>query len=258
MIVKAAPIIHARTKDIDFRANLLVVPDDFSATDVKWARKYIVDSTRYFELTNNYGRHIVFCNEKVIVVGVSIRIEDLYELCGCETSEYALVDLQRTNYAFVGFVLKKDTLKGAVDIPYTAFLEQYEKYMNLRWNDSLGVPGSMENTKASFQNFNFNDATFDENIARYMSGTTNYVVDSTLASSSAFVIHAIYAGLRKSKFAFCSNIPTANWVLESNFDVITSENAKSINETIKNKSKYLWVYLWIYESGIVVLCKSKL
>ena len=93
----AAPIIHARTKDIDFRSGLLTIPEHFNNSDVQWARKYILDSTRYFELAGEDGRWTAFCNEDVVVTGVSIYIENLYKKCNRQPC-YAQVDGKRRNY----------------------------------------------------------------------------------------------------------------------------------------------------------------
>lgn len=151
----AAPIIHARTKDIDFRSGLLTIPEHFNNSDVQWARKYILDSTRYFELAGEDGRWTAFCNEDVVVTGVSIYIENLYKKCNRQPC-YAQVDGKRRNYAFIGFVIQKSDITEAFDVPYSMLLEQYEKYMELRWDDSLDdTSDSLSATRVGYQSINF-------------------------------------------------------------------------------------------------------
>ena len=74
MDILAAPIIHARNVKHDFPSRLLVIPDDFLDSDIQWARSYILDSTACMELSGQEGRRVVFCNNKVVVTGISVFI----------------------------------------------------------------------------------------------------------------------------------------------------------------------------------------
>lgn len=236
MIISAAPIIHARTKNVDFRSNLLVVPTSFDSFDIQWVRKYITDSTRYFELVNELGRKVVCSNEKHIIVGLSIRIMDLYRLCNREP-QYDRVDGNRVNYAFIGFALEKDTVTEPVDISYSNYLEQYEKYMDLRWNDSINSSASLLHTKVDFCGFDFPRAENISNVLNNPEKSIPIAINSDIASIEAISAEAIILAASCDNFAFCSDLPNATSVVDSKFNIVTSTNAKSINDSINRSQK---------------------
>ena len=236
MIVSAAPLIHARTKNVDFRSNLLVVPSSFDSIDVQWVRKYITDSTRYFELANEYGRKVVCSNNNYIITGLSIRIGDLYRLCNKEP-QYDRVDGNRVNYAFIGFALEKHTVTEPIDIPYSAYLEQFEKYMGLRWNDSINESASLLHTRVEYCNLDFPRAANVSNILNIAPKSHPVAIDSSLASIEAISAEAIMLAAKCDNFAFCSDLPNATSVVDSQFGIVTSANAKSINDSINRSQK---------------------
>lgn len=230
MTISAAPIIHARTKDVDFRANLLVVPDDFSQQDVQWARKYIADSTRYFELAGNEGRRVVFSNDSFVVSGVSIRISDLYRLCG-KQPQYDKVDGNRTNYAFIGFVFPRNQIQNPFDISLCVYLDMFEKYMALRWSDS-NSPEALMHTRAAYEDISLHEATRVSNVLQISARSHPQVVDSKADTLESITAQAAILAAQQPHFAFCSDIPMANCVLESSFTNVTSTNANSITNSI--------------------------
>lgn len=233
MTISAAPIIHARTKDVDFRANLLVVPDDFSQQDVQWARKYIADSTRYFELAGNDGRRVVFSNDSFVVSGISIRIGDLYRMCG-KQPQYDKVDGNRTNYAFIGLVFRRNQIKNPFDISHCEYLDIFEKYMDLRWSDS-NSPEALLHTKAAYEDITLPKAAQISNVLPMSAGAHPQVVDIKADTLESITAQATMLAAQQPHFAFCSDIPMANCVLEGNFTVVTSPNAKSINESLNKR-----------------------
>lgn len=230
MQLPTAPIIHARTKDVDFRANLLVVPHDFTPQDVQWARKYIVDSTRYFEMAGSDGRRVVFSNASFVVSGVSIRISDLYRLCG-KQPQYDKVDGNRTNYAFIGFVFPRNQIQNPFDISHCVYLDTFEKYMALRWSDS-NSPEALMHTRAAYEGISLHEATRVSNVLQISARSHPQVVDSRADTLESFAAQATILAAQQPHFAFCSDISMANCVLESSFTNVTSSNANSINNSI--------------------------
>ena len=233
MNLSAAPIIHARTSEVDFRSDLLVIPANFQPQDVQWARKYILGSTRYFELAGKTGRNVIFSRKDVIVSGLSIRIRDLYQLCGKEP-KYHLVDRNRTNYAFIGFVIPTECVTESFDVPYSLYLDVFETYMDLRWNDSVNHPDSFVSTKAPYAPIDFPKAAC-VSAAIGQSGLRPWALDADADTLESICAQATMIALQNPGFGFCSDIPMANCVLESSFTVVTSKNARSINETIQKQ-----------------------
>lgn len=240
MRVRFSTIIHARTKDVDFRSKLLVVPENFREEEIQWARRYIVDSTRYFELMNEDGRRVVFCNDKYMIHGISIRIGDLYRKCNREP-KYSYVDGNRTNYAFIGLVMLKKDLTSAIEIPYSAFLEEYEKYMELRWNDPHHSSKSLENTKAVYLEREVFEAERAERIdeAVILSKEDKVVLPEDPASLNAVIAKVQRLMKEKKNLAFCSNMPNAASIIQSDFSIVTSLKADSIRASMQKTASGL-------------------
>lgn len=226
MQISTATILHARTCNVDFRANLLAVPEDFSQEDIQLARKQIVSSTRYFELVGTSGRRLVFGNKTHVISGISIRIGDLYRLCGQEP-QYEFVDGKRINYAFIGLVFPKCDLQAAVDIPYSTFLAEFEKYMLLRWEDANDSAALMH-TKTDYCTRELPVSQKVSTLLQASDRTIPQVIDSKADSAESIAAQATLLAAQQDHFAFCSDIPTANCVRESNFNAVTSTNAASI------------------------------
>lgn len=233
----AAPIIHARTKDVDFRSGLLTIPAHFKAPEVQWARKYILDSTRYFEFAGEDGRWTAFCNENVVVTGVSIYIENLYKKCNRQPC-YAQVDGKRKNYAFIGFVIQKSDITEAFDVPYSMLLEQYEKYMELRWDDSLDdISNSLSATQVGYQSVNFPAAESVSNVLKLYDRQKKTVLDLGADSLESILARLMLIMKNESSLSFCSDMPNATSVIESQFQIVTSGNAYGIISTIQKREE---------------------
>ncbi|MDE5696718.1 MAG: hypothetical protein K2I96_04780 [Lachnospiraceae bacterium] len=232
-----APIIHARTKDVDFRSGLLTIPENFKDSDVQWARKYILDSTRYFELAGEDGRWTAFCNKDVVVTGVSIYIENLYKKCNRRPC-YAQVDGRRKNYAFIGFVIQKSDITEAFDVPYSMLLEQYEKYMELRWDDSIDdTSNSLLATRAKYQSVYFPTAEGVSNVLRLYDQQKKTVLDLGVDSLESILARLMLIMKDECNLSFCSDMPNATSVIESQFQIVTSRNAHGIISTIQKRAE---------------------
>lgn len=234
MQISTAAILHARTRNVDFRANLLAVPEDFSLEDVGYAKKKIVGSTRYFELAGQNGRRLVFSCGDHIISGISIRIGDLYRLCG-KQPQYEFVDGNRDNYAFIGLVFPKNAVHTAVDIPYGAFLAEYEKYMLLRWEDAA-EPAAYIPAKTQYCLRELPAAEKISTLLQQASGTAPQVMDSSADSVESFAAQAMLLAARQAPFSFCSDIPMANSLKEGGFTAATASNAAGILASLQKSS----------------------
>lgn len=231
----AAPIIHARTKNNDFPSQLLVSPNGFSPEDVLWARRYITQSTRYFELAGKEGRRLIFCNQSLIVSGISIRIGDLYHLCGKEP-RFDRVDGNRVNYAFVGLVIPKAEITRAFDIPYSAFLDQYNTYMDLLWETPYNENG-ISASKSEYTPIEFPAAESVCDIPALNQDNAKCILDANYASLDSVCAKVTLIMKNKSKFAFCSDIPNVNSVIDGDFMIVTSPNAQGIMDALEREEK---------------------
>lgn len=231
MQISTAPIIHARTQDVDFRSNLLVVPDNFNLHTTAWCRTYITESTRYFETVGKEGRRVLFCSDDTVVIGISIFIQNLYDLSH-RAPKYHFVDGSRTNYAFIGFAFPRSEVKGPFEIPYSMFLDQYEKYMDLRWNDSDKSKDSLIATKVPFTHMQFPEAKTISTLLNKVpldSKVTFSVTDATQDEIIAEILSKLTPGFYP---AFCSNLPNPTSFIDSHFNFGTSSQYARINEQI--------------------------
>lgn len=229
MKLKVAPIIHARTREVDFRSELLVVPEDFNRQATRWAHMYITDSTFSFELSGSDGRRVVFCNGQFIVNGLSIYIGDLYRLCG-KPAKYDTVNGTRANYGFIGFVLHKKDLQEPFDIPYSAFLEVYETYMALRWEDSVdNKQSSLQHTTVPYMMREFPKAAEVFSITEKKPKT---VLSERAASRESMVAGILLQMRMREELAYCSDIPGAKLARESGFHIVSAMNADAIQAAI--------------------------
>lgn len=229
----AAPIIHARTKYNDFPSGLLVIPDDFTPRDTQWARTYITQSTRYLELMGTAGRRVVFSNADVVVSGLSIRIKDLYHLCG-KSPQYGKVDGTRVNYAFIGLVIPKNQITTAFDIPYSVFLEQYETYMQMLWEMPPRENG-ITTTKVPYSQFQLPQAQAVCEIPRLEDEKMRIVLDA-----NDFPLESICAKValmaQEGALGFCSDVPNATSVTASNFSIVTAKHPQQIIAALEREA----------------------
>ena len=229
----AAPIIHARTKYYDFPSGLLVIPDNFTSQDAQWARSYITQSTRYMEMMGTAGRRVVFSNASVVVSGLSIRIEDLYNLCG-KSPQYSRVDGNRVNYAFIGLVIPKSQITTTFDIPYSVFLEQYETYMQILW-EMPPSESSITTTKVVYSQFRLPQAQASCELPRLENEKMRIVLDT-----NDFPLESICAQValmaQEGTLGFCSDVPNATSVTDSNFSIVTSKYPQQIIAALEREA----------------------
>ena len=235
MNLLAAPIIHARNDKHDFPSRLLVIPDDFSDSDIQWAHSYIVDSTACMELSGQEGRRVIFCNDKVVVTGISVFIAHLYSACG-KTAKYAKVDGNRDNYAFIGFVIPKRMIKKAFDVPLSLLLEEYEKYMNLRWEEESDK-GYLDPLQEKYFSVDFPEADDLCSIPTPLSGHTKHVLDVNEAPLESILARVTFEMRRSDCIAFCSNMPNASSIIKSKFTLVTSQNTHRILEAMRKREQ---------------------
>jgi len=68
-----APLVHSRTYEVDFRSNLIAVPNDFTDSEIEWVRKHILVSFRFatYEQLRDQPRWMAFKSRRHCVVGVT-------------------------------------------------------------------------------------------------------------------------------------------------------------------------------------------
>jgi hypothetical protein len=94
-----AAIVHGRTYEVDFRSNLIVVPEDFGREEIDWARRYILGTTVSPDELRHHPRWSVFKSDRHCVVGVTCQSRLV--------SEDLTLDIDnRPGYVFLGYVAR--------------------------------------------------------------------------------------------------------------------------------------------------------
>lgn len=236
MKILAAPIIHARTKNVDFRTRFLVRPEDFTDAVSENVRSYVLNSTAYFELAGPQGRRLVLCDEAHVITGVSMDISRLSSACG-RKSDYCQEGKGRSNFAFIGLVFPKKEIRQAFDVPLQVLLDLYEKYMKLRWEEP-DAPASYEPTKASYELFELPEARRVSDLEVAKLPPKKCVIELDAEQTEAIAARVILEMGKNPEFcrAFCSDMPNAASVIKGRFDLVTSQNAESIRQQLLKKA----------------------
>jgi hypothetical protein len=226
-----APIIHARTLKNDFPGTLLAAPQGFTPEDTAWARKYILQSTRYLEFSKSEGRRLIFCSKKLLVTGLTIHIRDLYALCGKEPRYDTLEN--RDNYAFIGFAIPKSEITAAFDIPYSVFLDLYESFMEKLWDLPFSETG-LPTAYVPYRNMEFPRAKeVYPDIPKPKSDKVRYILDAGTAPLDSIAARAVELMLKQDNFSFCSDIPNIRNVLDGDLRIVTSYSAATILQDLQ-------------------------
>jgi len=165
MKIYLAPIIHGRTLEIDFRENLIAIPDDFDQGKVDWAKDYILNSTDKIETLRNNIRHILFSDKTHIVVGVSAYLTTLINSSAAFDKLPVKDSHGRQMYVFIGFAMKRDLLKNInlFEIPLDRYINTYQEYVLPRWNEHINEKNANNPTSMNYALLDVNGLDADNN-----------------------------------------------------------------------------------------------
>lgn len=234
MDIKAYPIIHARTYNIDFRTGkFLVCPKNFSLEDTKYFHRIVQDSTKFFELAPPEGRTVVCSNGKVIVVGKTIIFSELYEQCK-ETPKYVRVDNEdgRSAYGFIGVSFDLKSVKTPLMISNKSLLKIYEHYMELRWEETYDSPDYAKSTHSEPLDVEVETLSID----KYHIDVETKVVGDT-ATNRKEIIHYVFSrAIKGENVSLCTSLdPT----LDTCFNYFTYRNSSTYKVNINGESYHI-------------------
>ena len=230
MKIKYAPLLHARTKNVDFHSGFLVLPAGFSEADARYAHSLVLDSTRFLELAGPDGRRVVFGNGNFVVTGITIIIEDLFKKCGLEP-EYHKVDHKdgRLAYGFIGIAMPVSKEMPPFDVPYETFLNIYRKHIKARWEETLDSEGVHDPLKIQFEEAEVPAAVSIPNYdAQFAYRSGKLLLEDTIETRDGIAAYVLSKALRKEQIALCTDITLPKAIAENGFDIITCKNASAI------------------------------
>lgn len=220
-ILKVAPLIHTRTYSCDFNSEFMVRPDCFLDSDIKWARKYILNATG--EIDNVQGeRWVIVDNGKYKIAGVVGFLKNICEKCTLSEDEYTKSETLfcdekgRLVYAFIGVVIEKNRSYGKITCDY--LWRKYLEYIFPIWKRTYQEVILRGFTDEQFESC---DSGYYEN-AEECGGQKLYESNPSLD----YKRFEYFLGSNTSDgFSYCSNICDYNLVKQSDFSIIcTSRN----------------------------------
>lgn len=220
-ILKVAPLIHTRTYSCDFNSEFMVRPDFFLDSDIKWARKYILNATGAIDSMQG-ERWVIVDNGKYKFAGVVGFLKNICEKCSLSEEEYARSetmfcdDKGRLVYAFIGVVIDRNTSCGKITYDY--LWKKYLEFIFPIWKRTYQEVIMQGFSEEQFELCDTSFAECGEKIGNQIVYESNQSLD--YKRFEHFLGNATADG-----FSYCSNICDYNLVRQCDFSVVcTSRN----------------------------------
>lgn len=218
--MKVAPIIHTRTFFCDFNSEFLVRPDCFMDSDIKWARKNVLQATR--EIDGLQGvRWLIAANGKYRMAGVVGFLKSicskcqLFEADKIKSEELFCDDKGRLVYAFIGVIIDKqhncDYGSLSLDYLWKIYLDEVGQIWKRTYQEVI---------LKGFIDINENPVVSKASIESVIAGSKNLYEANTVSDYELFLDFLCNGS--KADFSFCSNILDFNMVKQSEFTIITT------------------------------------
>lgn len=227
MLLRAMPVLHARTYNIDFRTGkLLIEPEVFSPSDSATIHNVAAESTRRRELAPSCGRYVVYGAGAYSIVGRTVRFSDLYSRCGKEP-KYIRVDKEngRLAYGFVGLMIETRNQIEPFILSDELILEIYERCIKERWEETEEFKNAYDTMKFGFMDFDVQPkATLAdyELWTEHSSGLT--ILEDTDDLREQVVYSAMSQAFKGKRISLCTSVS----VLDNNiYNVVTCKDAAS-------------------------------
>lgn len=221
--MRIAPIIHTRTYSCDFNSEFMVRPDTFMDSDIKWARKNVLNATGAIDGMHG-ERWLVIDNGKYRIAGLVGFLKNICEKCNLTNEELDKSqtlfcdDKGRLIYAFIGVVIDKANSFEIGEITYEYLWRKFLKLIFPIWKRTY-----QEVLLKSFEEENFEKCNIPSiEVAENFGTKKLYEVNAALDMQR----FQYYLGnVAMSNFSFCSNLTEYNLVKQCDFTAIsTSRN----------------------------------
>lgn len=253
--LRAAPLIHARTKYIDFRSKFITVPENFSNEKIQWAQKYIYNSTRYMEYIDTSWRELIVSNGEECLVGITIDIPTLFSKCG-EVPECTEDTNKRSVYGFIGLVFNREENPDIplFTIPFHIYLDLYKQCVCPRWEENLHNAEWQEPSRMAYNIFELPEKSlYDheslEETVRCNNEKGCSILESSLNDNQEVFTWVLYNILNKKPWAFCSNMPNIKSITESYFNIVTTAHSESILAYLRSNTGSLFSQPELFNEG---------
>jgi len=227
MLLKAMPVLHARTYNIDFRTGkLLIEPETFSPSDSDTIYKLATESTRRRELAPSCGRFVIYGSRSYSVVGRTVRFSDLYGRCGKEP-KYIKVDKDdgRLAYGFVGLMIKTGSQNEPIDLSDELILDIYERCIEKRWEETENDEHAYDTMKIGFMDFDVQPKSIALNYKPILEQSSRPIIlEDNDDLREQIVYSAMSQAFAGNTISLCTSVSVFN---KDIFSIITCKDAAS-------------------------------
>lgn len=218
--MKLAPLIHTRTLNCDFNSDFLVRPTSFLDSDIKWARKIVLEATSAIDSLQG-ERWLVFDNGKYRVAGVVGFTKNICQKAGMlhddESNQLFIDNKGRLIYAFIGVVAKCNDCFKNEKLTYEYLWNQYKQNVGEVW----------KRTYQSTIQSDFKDVSLPTTMKKEKRKPDKKIGATECYEANAALDHEIfeqYLLSNNNNFSFCSNLCDINSVKNTSFSAITTTN----------------------------------
>lgn len=220
--MKVAPIIHVRTYSCDFNSEFRVKPEKFLDSDIKWARKIVLEGTSSIDSMHG-ERWVIADNGKYRLAGIVGFLKNICLKCNLtdeqkKSGEDLFYDNKgRLVYAFIGVVMEASEKENNAGLTYDYLWDIFVRFIQPVWKNTY-----QESITTGFEDYQFSGIVEKPVLASSQVGTktmyeTNPIMDYQLFCN--------YLGRsNRNNFSFCSNMTDINDVRECEFTIVTTSN----------------------------------
>lgn len=237
--MKIAPLIHSRTFEVDFNSKFAVRPDDFTDSDIEWAREKILPSTQDLNILNDV-RFVVASKGGKCFAGVACML-DLFAEKFLSADERAYAENffcdNRGRYIklFLGFVIKNSTANKIPDVMpsdlWQMLWQMFKEYLAPEWNRK-----APETVLAPYRDIREKSFASSKppKPAQIFQGVELYEMSSAVNEK---LFDEYLAIALKKNLAFCANLDRAQPIEDKIYQAVTT-TADIINR-LREKQRQL-------------------
>lgn len=218
--MRLAPLIHTRTLNCDFNSEFLVRPTLFLDSDIKWARKAVLEATSAIDSLQG-ERWLIIDNGKYRIAGVIGFIKNICQKAGVfyasDDSRFFSDNKGRLIYAFIGVVVKCTDSFDKETLSYEYLWKQYKHNVGEIWEKTYQPVVLREFEDISLPERSSSNEVYVANKI----GTIDYYEAN---SSTDYEVFEQYLSSKQSNFSFCSNLCDINSIKGTSFSAITTNS----------------------------------
>lgn len=213
-MVRAAMIVHTRTRLCDFPSTLAVCPSVLGSSELEQMRRQILTATRSIDsMRQNDVRYMVYTCGSYIVSGMVSFLKNLTDDPAAD-EKFFKDEKGRSIYAFVGFLFPKGT-SVTPRLDKKVLWDHFKSYMEPVWERTV-----LDTQASNFVEMDFSPA------GEMAPPKTESVAGLTLsimgADDASIFSYWLGQALRGKDVSFCSNITDFRVVKEKSFHIMTT------------------------------------